>query len=188
MKLLLVGVLFFSALHIFPAGAAALRNKLANRVGMMAYKGVFALLIIGAIVSMVFGWKTTQAVEFFAAPEWGWIVANLLTLATSIMFFAPYMPNNISRVVRHPQLTGIVLFGIGHLAAVGNTRSIVLFGGLSLWAIIEIILLNRRDGAWKRPEPVSPISDLKLLLAGLGFFLIFMFTHNSLFGVTPLPT
>jgi uncharacterized membrane protein len=104
----------------------------------------------------------------------------------AILFFAPYMPNNLSRLIRHPQLAGIALFGIGHLAAVGNLRSVVLFGGFALWAVVETIFLNRRDGAWQKPEPASRVNDLKLFLAGLGFFLIFLFLHGPLFGTSLL--
>jgi uncharacterized membrane protein len=173
---------------MLPAGAAALRTRLTGAMGENAYKGIFALLLIGAIVLMVFGWKSTEADEFYTAPAWGWVIAGLLMLASSVMFFAPYMANNISRRVRHPQLIAVVLFGVGHLAAVGNTRSLVLFGGLSLWAVIEILLLNRRDGAWEKPATVPRASDFKVLLPGLVFFLVFALTHNYLFGVTPIPT
>jgi len=187
MTLLITGILVFAIVHMIPAGAAGPRDRLMGSIGENAYKGIFGLLILGSIILMVFGWKATEAIEFYVAPEWGWIVALVLILAASIMFFSPYMASNVRRMFRHPQLMGIILFGIGHLAAVGNTRSIVLFGGLSLWALVETFLLNRRDGPRQKPEPASRKSDLKLLLAGLGFFLIFLFTHEGLFGVTPLP-
>jgi uncharacterized membrane protein len=116
------------------------------------------------------------------------MVALVTMLGTSVSFFAPYMANNLSRLLRHPQLTGVILFGVGHLAAVGNWRSLVLFGGFTLWAVLEILVINRREGAWERPEPTTRKDDLKLLLTGLGFFLIFMYTHEGLFGVSPLPS
>jgi uncharacterized membrane protein len=188
MKLLMVGVLAWSLIHLVPSGAPGLRKKLVSGIGEMAYKVVFTLLIIGAILLMVQGWKLSGETALYAAPDWGGIVTLLLMLGTSITFFAPYMTNNLSRLLRHPQLSGIILFGIGHLAAVGNLRSVVLFGGLALWAVLEILLINRREGVWVKPQPATRREDFKLFLAGLGFFMIFMFTHQGLFGVSPVPS
>ena len=42
---------------------------------------------------------------------------------------------------------------MSHLLANGDGRSIVLFGGLGLWAVVAIVAINRRDGAWQKPEP-----------------------------------
>ena len=36
----------------------------------------------------------------------------------------------------------------------GDSRSVLLFGGMGLWAILEIIFINRREGEWvKQPVP-----------------------------------
>lgn len=187
MKLLIAGVLLFTLLHWLPVGATGVRAKTVALTGENAWKGIFALLIAASIGLMIAGWKSAGELELYVAPAWGGGVAFICMLATSIMFFAPYMPNNLSRIIRHPQLAGIALFGIGHLAAVGNLRSIVLFGGFAIWAVIEVAFLNRRDGAWEKPARVSRLCDLKLFLAGLGFFLIFLFTHGALFGASLLP-
>ena len=93
----------------------------------------------------------------------------------------------LRRLIRHPQLTGVLAWGLGHLFSNGEARSLILFGGLALWAGLQMILLNRRDGAWQKPERVPVGSDLKLLLTGAGFFAIFMYTHEWLFGVGPVP-
>ena len=101
---------------------------------------------------------------------------------------APYLQNNLKRMIRHPQLTGMLLWGVGHVLATGQVRSLVLFGGLGVWALIEMILINRRNGAWTRPDSVPWVNALRLVLAGLGFFAVFMFTHVELFGVSPVPS
>ena len=76
--------------------------------------------------------------------------------------------------------------GVGHLFSNGEARSIVLFGGFALWAVLQIALLNRRDGAWTRPPAASVISNVRLLLAGLGFFILALYLHGRLFGVDPV--
>jgi len=188
MRMLVIGLLIWCLVHLLPAAAPGLRRRLVARFGENAYKGLFGLCMILAVLLMVFGWGRTGEVELYTAPEWGGIVTLLTMLGTSISFFAPYVPNNLSRLLRHPQLTGIILFGVGHLVAVGNARSLLLFGVLAGWAALEILLINRREGPWSKPEPATHKDDFKLLLTGLGFFMIFLFTHEALFGVSPLPT
>ena len=88
--------------------------------------------------------------------------------------------------MRHPQLIGMACWGFGHLVSNGEPRSIVLFGGLTAWAIIEIFLLNRRDGEWTRPEKASPPKDIALIAFSLLVYMAFFFTHHILFGGTEL--
>lgn len=187
MKLLILGVFIWSLVHFLPAAAPGLRRGLAGRLGEIGYKAAFALCMVAAALLMISGWKATADSPLYTPPEWGGIITLVTMLGTSLSFFAPYMDNNLRRLVRHPQLAGIILFGVGHLVAVGSARSVVLFGGLALWAALEILLINRRDGAWSRPEAASMKDDVRLFLSGLGFFMIFMFTHEALFGVSPLP-
>jgi uncharacterized membrane protein len=106
-------------------------------------------------------------------------------LIAFVLFFAPYPPNNIKRLLRHPQLTGVLCWGVGHLLANGEGRSIVLFGGLALWALLEMVLINRRDGAWQKPQPAPRKNDIILAAAGLGAYVIFAMAHQWLFGFSP---
>ncbi|MCJ7815267.1 MAG: NnrU family protein, partial [Xanthomonadales bacterium] len=76
-------------------------------------------------------------------------------------------------------------WGMGHLLANGENRSIVLFAGLAIWAVIEIPLLNRRDGAWIKPDPVPAKKDLILVVAGLVVYVIVAVSHQWLFGFSP---
>ena len=101
-------------------------------------------------------------------------------------FFAPYPPNNIKRLLRHPQLTGVKLWGVGHLLANGETRSLVLFGGLTAWAVLEVVLINRREGARTVP-PVAPAKyDILLVVVAIAVYAVFaFFAHPWLFGVSP---
>jgi uncharacterized membrane protein len=187
MQMLVAGLLIWCGVHLLPAFAPGTRRQLVGGLGENGYKALFGVCMIAAVLLMVFGWKRTEEVVLYTAPEWGGIVTLVTMLGTSVTFFAPYMANNLSRLLRHPQLTGVILFGAGHLAAVGNWRALVLFGGFTLWAVLEIVLINRREGPWTRPAPATRKDDFKLLLTGLGFFMIFMFTHEGLFGVSPLP-
>jgi uncharacterized membrane protein len=110
----------------------------------------------------------------------------MLNLAALSSLFAPYVHNSLSRHIRHPQLLGVVVWGVGHLFSNGEARSTVLFGGFAIWAALQIMLLNRRDGIWIKPQPAPLLSNLRLLVTGLGFFILVLYLHGTLFGVDPL--
>lgn len=187
MTYLLAGILLWSVVHFIPAAAPGLRARCAKRLGEYGFKGLFTLLIVAAIGFMIVGWKGTAETEWFTPPEWSVHAAFIGSLLMFLTLFAPYVNCNLRRIVRHPQLLGVVAWGIGHLLANGEIRSVLLFGGLTAWALIEIVLINRRDAAWQRPGPAPVSGDFKLLLTGAGFFMIFLFTHELLFGVNALP-
>jgi len=186
MTLLILGIIVWSLIHFIPAAATGFRSNLIGRIGLVPYKGLFGLVAIGALIFIVYGWKAASAEALYLPPSWGPHLTILLMLFAFILFLAPYIPNSLSRFIRHPQLTGLLIFGMAHLFSNGEMRSAVLFGGLALWGILQIILLNRRDGVWIKPDPVPPTANIRLLLGGAGFFAMFLYSHGWLFGVGPL--
>ncbi len=187
MTRLAFGVLLWSVVHLFSAVAVGGRKTLINRMGENPYKGIYALLLILSLYLIISGWGSTVPEQiFYNAPDWGGYAAGLLVFVGFILFIAPYPPNNFKRILRHPQLISVVCWGAGHLLAIGSPRSIVLFGGLTAWALVEIVMINRRDGEWIKPDKVSHMKDLSLVLFGSLAFAVFLFTHHLLFGGDPL--
>jgi len=189
---LAIGVLLWSLVHFFPALAPDLKKSMVNRYGEYAYKGVFTLFMIISLYMIISGWGSMTPTEpevlnaIYTAPEWGAKAAAVLVLVGFILFLAPYPPNNFKRMLRHPQLFGFACWGLGHLLAVGTARSIVLFGGLTLWALIEIFLINKRDGVWVRPDKAPFRNDVAMVLFSVLTYLAFLYTHHLLFGGTNL--
>jgi uncharacterized membrane protein len=68
-----------------------------------------------------------------------------------------------------------------HLLANGDLRSLVLFGGIGLWAVIEILSISRRDGAWEKPEPLPFTAEVKPLVAGVVAYAVLTFAHPYIF-------
>lgn len=182
---LVLGVLLWACTHFIPATAVNFRKNLIGRLGEMPYKGVFALSMALSLYLVISGWRATIPVNLYLPPVWGRHATALLILISFVLFLAPYHATNLKRFLRHPQLTGVAIWGFGHLLANGESRSIVLFGGLAIWAIVEMFLLNRRDGAWIKPDPVPVKKDLILGAAGLVFYGIFAVSHQWLFGFSP---
>lgn len=185
MTKLVLGVLLWSVTHLVPAVAVDFRRNLIGRMGENPYKGVFTLVMVFSIYLIISGWKATLPEFLYVPPSWGRHAASLLVLIAFILFAASHGQNNIKRFIRHPQLTAVAVWGIAHLLANGESRSIVLFGGLALWAIIDIALLNRRDGAWRKPDPAPRKKDVVAVAAGLVVYLVIAKLHQWMFGFSP---
>jgi len=186
MTRLIVGVLLWSVVHFVPALAVDLKKNMVNRFGEYPYKGVFTLIMVAAIYLIISGWKSALPEMVYQPPDWGVHAAFLLVLVGFILFLAPYPSNNIKRMMRHPQLIGMACWGVGHLFSCGDSRSIVLFGGLTIWALLEMILINRRDGDWVKPASVPANKDLTLVLFSVLVYGAVLYTHHLVFGGTPL--
>jgi len=187
MSLLILGIIIWSLVHFVPSVAVNFRSNLVQQFGMVSYKAIFGALIIASVLLIIFGFKSASTETVFAPPPWGAYLTVVLTLFAFILLFAPYTDNSFKRLLRHPQLCGVFLWAVGHLCSSGEARSVALFAGFALWAVFEILLINRRDGAWARPAPASMMANARLVLTGIGFFALFMFIHNWLFGVGALP-
>jgi uncharacterized membrane protein len=192
MTRLVIGVLLWSMVHFIPGIAADFKKTMVDRFGEYPFKGLFTVLMVVSLYLIVTGWSSMTPVapevlnSVYTVPEWGGHAAAVLVLIGFVLFLAPYPPNNIKRLLRHPQLLGMVAWGVGHLLAVGTVRAIVLFGGLSVWAMVEMLLINRRDGEWVKPDKAPLKKDFAVVSFSVLAFLAFLYTHHMLFGGTEL--
>jgi len=186
-SLLAAGVILFGATHLFPAIAPASRDRCIVRLGRQPYRGLFSIVIAASLVLIVIGWQRTTPAAVYAPPLFGSIVVPALIFIAFFLLAASHAPGNTKRWLRHPMLTGTVVWSVAHLLANGDDRSIILFGGIGLWAIVSILFINRRDAAWQKPGPVPASRDLMTLVAAAAVFAIVAALHSWLFGVSPWP-
>ncbi|MGH1484492.1 MAG: NnrU family protein [Geminicoccales bacterium] len=184
---LLIGIILWSVLHFIPSLAQGFRASLIAKWGDKPYRIVFSVGIVLSVVLMVLGWRAADQWSVYAPPVWGHPVGSALILIAFLFFGLAHEKTNLKRYVHHPQLTGLIIWAVGHLLANGDNLSLLLFGGLGLWALIEIPLINRREGAWQKPEPMPISSEIRPVLIGLAIFAVFLFAHPYLFGVSPMP-
>lgn len=187
MTLLIAGVVLWSVAHLFPAAAPGARANLVAKLGEKAYRGLFALDIILALVLIVFGWKAATPTPVYAPPLFGSPVPSIFLMIAILLFVTSRAPNNIKRFIRHPQLSAVLFWGIGHLLTNGDTRSLLLFGGLSIWAALQIVFINKRDGQWQKPDPVPFLKDAITVVVAATVFAGLLYFHESLFGFAPIP-
>lgn len=187
MTLLMAGMALWIIVHLFPAYAPGRRDTLVERLGENGYKGAFSLLSLVALVIIVFGWKRAVPTAVYSPPLLPGLVPSILVLAGLILFFASQAGGYLKRVLRHPQMLGTVLWAGAHLLTNGDSRSVTLFGAFAAWAILEIVLCNRRDGPRAELPAASVKADLITVVLGIAAFGLLGHFHLRLFGVAPLP-
>jgi len=183
MTLLILGLALWTATHSIPTLAIPFREQLIHRIGKLPYRGLFATLILSSVALMISGWRSVDPLMIYVLPAWSIYITTLLVFAALMLMVATRVKTNLKQVVRHPLLTGLAVWGVGHLLSNGDSRSIALFGGLASWAIVEIWLINRREGDWVKPEPVTIKSELITASIAVGLFILLFLTHPYFAGV-----
>jgi len=180
---LILGVLLWTLVHLFPAFKADKRAELIKTHGSK-YQGGFAALIVLSLILIVVGWRSTPVDILYVAPAMGRHANMLFMLFAIILFASAHGKSKIKQFVRHPMLLGVHIWALGHLLANGETRSVVLFGGMLIWTILSFIFINKRDGEWVKPtESADTIGEVKFLVIALVAYLVLMFLHPYFAGL-----
>lgn len=186
MILLILGVALWCGVHLIPSLGPSLKLALIQKLGENGYKGVFSVFMISAIILIVVGWRATDPYLVYESPDWAGPSTTLLMFNAIVLFVAANHPTRIKQIIRHPQLTGVFLWSVAHLLSNGDSRSLILFGGLGLWSLIEIRLINAREGAWVKPQAPSMLIELRGLVISLAVFVGALFLHPYFAGVSPI--
>ena len=152
MTLLVLGLLLWMAAHFFKRLAPAGRQAMTDRMGNGS-KGVIALLLVLSIVLMVLGYRGAEGSFYWGRSAATTGINNLLMILAVILFGLGSSKSRFRGTLRHPMLTGMVVWAIAHILVNGDTPSFVLFGGLGLWAIAEMIVINRAEPGYTPKEP-----------------------------------
>lgn len=176
MTWLIAGVVLWIAAHLFKRLLPAQRAALGN-----SGRGVVAVLIIIALIMIVTGYLSTEYVHLYALPDWVIYVNNLLMLPAIFLMDAGRVKGVVAARIRHPMLTGVAVWAIAHLLVNGDAASVVLFGGLGLWSVIQMLMINHAEGPWERPEPGPVSKDVRLGIIALFLYAGIVAIHY-LFG------
>jgi uncharacterized membrane protein len=148
---LIAGLLVWSGAHLMKRLLPGLRKQMGD-----GGKGVVALLSVAAIVLMVIGYRSWDSAYLWNRASWAIHVNNLAMVVSLYLFAASGMKTRITRAIRHPQLTAVIIWAGAHILANGDVASVVLFGGLGLWAVASIVLINAQE-APPMPNPPAPL-------------------------------
>ena len=186
MSLLILGLVLFLGAHSVSIVAAGWRDRTAARLGLGAWKGIYAIVsAIGlALIIWGFGVARQAPVVVWAPPTGLRHAALLLMVPVFPLLLAAYLPGRIQRAAKHPMLAAVKFWALAHLLANGLLHEVLLFGSFLAWAVVDRISLKRRAG---RPVPGAPagrFNDLIAIFGGLALYgLTVMGLHQWLFGV-----
>jgi uncharacterized membrane protein len=186
MPLLIVAALVWIFIHLGLAGTT-LRDVVVRRIGENAFRGLFSVLSIAALIFLVRAWDAAPSSLLWFAPEWlRWLLA-LAMLPAFVLFVAsvsgrnPTMvgpgegavqpPRAITRVTRHPMLWSFSIWAGVHIIGNGDTASIVFFGAFLVTSLAGMpsidAKLRRRDAAsWQALAPTTSIVPFAAIAQG----------------------
>lgn len=183
MIFLILGVALWSIVHFIPSLAQPLKKSLIQSLGDKAYKGLFAASIICSVLLIVYGWKHTIPSYLYVLPPMVRHITMLLVLIAFIFLGAAHRPTRLKNSIRHPMLLGVIVWSSAHLLVNGDSRSVVLFGGMGVWAILEILFINRRDTTYTKPDAPGWAREIRGLLISFVIFFVVFLIHPYIAGV-----
>lgn len=221
-----LAVISFVGLH-WLLSSRPVRTPLLRRLGAGGFSGLYSAVVGAAFVAMLLTYSSAGYVPVYTPPAWGrWAAVLAMPLATFFLVAGfttksptaagqaaaladPDAARGLLRVTRHPALWGFTLWGLGHLAANGDARSIWLFGGMVALSLVGMLHIDHRrrldhGDAWEafaRRTSVIPFAailtgrqrlilrELGLVrpLASLAVLALLIAIHEWLVGVSPLP-
>ncbi len=186
MTLLIIGLALWSVVHLMASIGIGLKQLWISRLGEKSYLLLAAALIAGSLALIVFGWRGAEVAPVYKPLESLKPITLLLMVLAIMLFVASSHASRINSIIRHPQLTGVIAWSVGHLIQNGDTRSIVLFGWLGIWAILEIIFINRRDGEWVKHAPPSWAIEGRFLVISFIVYIGVIFLHPYISGASSM--
>ncbi len=185
MALLLAGIALWWAAHLFKRLAPGVRARFGGR-RPKGGKGVLAAALVVALVMIVIGYRGTDFVPVYEPPSWGRHLNNLLMLLAVALFGLGSSKSRLRRRLRHPMLLGVLTWSAAHLLVNGDLSSLLLFGLMGLWAVLEIVLINRAEPAPARFAGGSVKGDIRLAVITLIIYAVIAAIHTWL-GYWPFP-
>ena len=179
MTLMVIGILLWFGAHLFkrvmPEARAALGSK---------GQGLVAVALLASVALMVVGYRAAPFVDVWFPPSYLTHVNNLLVLI-GIWAMSPAGTKGmlLSRV-RHPMLMGFRLWALAHLLVNGDQASVVLFGGLLIWGVVEVVVINRAEPDWTPRKDGSLAKDGMFFVASIVLMGVIGMIHG-LVGPSP---
>lgn len=160
MLTLIIGVALWWGAHLFKRIAPARRAEMGNRG-----RGMVTGVLLISVAMMIIGYRMAEGPFFWGRSAATTGINNLLVLMAFYLFAADGMKTRVTAYIRHPQLTAFSLWAVAHLLVNGDLPSFILFGGLLIWALAEMVILNRQT-VWVRPAGPFPARKEAMAVVG----------------------
>lgn len=176
---LVLGVLLWSGAHLFKRIAPDARARLGDKA-----KGPISLALLVSVVLMVVGYRMADGTVYWGRGPILTGINNVLMLLAIYLFAAAGMKTRITRLTRNPQMNGFKAWATAHLLVNGDTPSFVLFGGLIMWAVVQMHLARRAEPAWTKPAPAPLKKEIMAIVGTLVVYVGIVVVHSYL-GYVP---
>lgn len=180
MTLLYLGIGLWCAAHLFKRVLPGARAALTDRLGEGPAKGVVAATLLLSLVLMVLGYRGADFAPVYTPIAGAGHLNNLLMLVAVILLGAGSSKGRMRSWLRHPMLTGVIVWSGAHLLVNGDYASVVLFGAMAVWAVVEMTMINYAEGDWARTEPGPARGDVRLLVISVVVFAVIAGLHIGL--------
>jgi uncharacterized membrane protein len=179
----------FVASHL-GLSAAPLRGWLVARLGEKGFQGLYALLAVLALGTLIaaYGQASHSVYLWPPAPGLRHLPLLVMPLALFLIVGGVLIPNpsatgmtgaldqpeparGVPRITRHPVMWGVGLWAAIHIVVNGDLAALLFFGGFLLTALGGAAHLDRRLAAaegdrWRRFAEVTSFVPFAALLAG----------------------
>jgi uncharacterized membrane protein len=176
MYLLIAGVLIWAYSHLMKRVTPGFRAGLGDTPGKLAA----TVLSVLAIVLMVKGYGAADVVVLWEPPAFLTHVNNLLMLLAVYLVNLGYSRGVMRTRMRHPMLMAVKTWAVAHLLVNGDLASVILFGGILAWAVLDLILINRMQREWVPPAAGPVVNDWIYAGISLVVFAAIGWVHNWL--------
>ncbi|KAA9005232.1 NnrU family protein [Histidinibacterium aquaticum] len=171
---LILGVALWWAAHLFKRIAPDARARMGDK-----RKGAVAGALLLSIVLMVIGYRTSYGAFYWGRTPALTGINNLLMLLAFYLFAVSGSKTWLSKKMRHPQLSAVVVFCFAHLLVNGDVPSFILFGGLLVWALVEMAVINRAEPDWQPPAHEVPRQkEITAVVVAVVIYIIVALIHG----------
>ncbi len=178
----------FLTAHVVPS-RPVVRRRLVGIAGEGAYLAAYSVVSLALLVWVIHAAVTAPYIGLWYPRPWHFVVSvAVMPLALVLLVAGLMQPNPLSvtivrgpfkvhgpgivAVTRHPVLWGFTLWGAAHILPNGDASSVILFGGLTLFALAGIPILDRRrrrtlgEDRWSEIATATSVLPFAALVAG----------------------
>lgn len=174
-----LGVVLFALCHLTLAVPQA-NDALRARFGK-SYAASFGLLSLIPLALIILGWRMSAFVPVYDPPFWGRIATFVLVLVGFLCLGVFIFRGSLRQRLRLPLAWAVVFWSVGHLFGNGDRASLVLFGGMLIYALAHLGLGLANN---IRPSPVVRQGhDVISILVGIALYGVVAQSHALFTGV-----
>ncbi len=182
------GMVIFFSIHLVPILAPGVKASFISNTSKSSWMRIYVIVSLIGFLLIIYGWTLFRPVApmVYEPVSWGRdVTMTLVWLAFILLSMPRKKPGRILVIVKHPMVTGVILWAIGHLLANGDLASVILFGSFLAFATISRVAKIIGDDP--APEFISYRSDIIAVVAGTVLYAVFvLWAHLWLFGVSPI--